>query len=230
MFIGPQTIKQFLAVASIAVVAGCQGIPHIEDWSNVPEPKKPQANQVQFSHQVSFVSASADLSRKEGERLLAFLNNAQAARTDTFYLVSGNPEVPAALSDARKTMVADYLSTFGVTIRSLSGDFGVKSPTGDAVNLIIRRYVVTLPGCPDWSGERFTYNNVPTSNWGCASATNLGLMVAEPGDLVRGRDEGYADGEYAATSISNYRKGETKSLSPEDVGVTQSQQKSGEDQ
>ncbi|MBC8268512.1 MAG: hypothetical protein H8E36_07180 [Rhodospirillaceae bacterium] len=230
MLIGPQTIKQFLAVVSITLAAGCQGIPHLEDWSNVPESKKPQVNQVQYSHQVSFAPASAELGRIEGDRLLAFLNNAQAAAKDSFYLVSGNPETPAALSDARKTMVADYLSTFGVAIRTLPGDFAVKSPAGDAVNLIIRRHVVTLPGCPDWSGDRFTYNNVPTSNWGCASATNLGLMVAEPGDLVRGRDGGYADGEYAATSISNYRKGETKSLSPEDVGTTQSQQKTGEGQ
>jgi pilus assembly protein CpaD len=227
MLIGPQTIKQFLAVTSIVVVTGCQSLGNFEDWSNVPEPKKPQVSQVQYSHQVSFDPASANLSGKEGDRLLGFLNNAKAARKDAFYLVSANAEVPVSLSDARKTNVADYLSTFGVEIRKLSGDFGVKIPQDHSVNLIIRRYVVTLPGCPDWSGERFTYNNVPTSNWGCANATNLGLMVAEPGDLLRGRDEGYGDGEYAATSISNYRKGETRSLNPEDVGITQAQQKSG---
>ena len=226
MFFGPQTIKQSLAAATLVIVAGCQSISHVEDWSNVPERKQPQVSEVQYSHEVSFRPASAELSGREGERLLAFLNNAQAARKDAFYLVSGNPEVPTNLSDARKTIVADYLSTFGVKIRFLSSDFGVKSPAADAVNLVIRRYVVTLPGCPDWSGDRFTYNNVPTSNWGCASATNLGLMVAEPGDLIRGRDEGNADGAYAATSIANYRKGETKSIVAEEIGVVKSQQSS----
>lgn len=230
MLIGPQTIKQFLAVTSVVLLAGCQGMGYYEDWSNVPEAKKPVVSQVQYSHQVSFAPASAEISGAEGERLLGFLNNARAARKDDFYLVSGNSQVPVSLSDARKANVADYLSTFGVGIRPLSSDFGVKTPAQDSVNLIIRRHVVTLPGCPDWSGERFTYNNVPTSNWGCASASNLGLMVAEPSDLLRGRDEGYADGEFAATSISNYRKGETKSLTPEDVSVTQAQQKSGEGQ
>ena len=230
MFFGPQTIKHSLAIVSLALVAGCQSVPYIEDWSNVPEPKKPTVNQVQYSHAVSFAPASSDLMVEEGERLIAFLSNVQAVRKDKFYLVSGNPETPVALSDARKMAVADYLSTFGVETGFLSGDFAVKSPTGDAVNLIIRRYVVTLPGCPDWSGDRFTYNNVPTSNWGCANASNLGLMVAEPGDLIHGRDGGPADGEYAATSIGNYRKGETKPLTPEDVGVTQSQQKTGEGQ
>ncbi|MBL6933239.1 MAG: hypothetical protein ISR45_09845 [Rhodospirillales bacterium] len=224
MFFGPQTIKHSLATVSLALLAGCQTLP-FEDFSIVPERKQVKVNEVQYAHQVSFAPASADLSGKEGERLVSFLTNAAAARKDRFYLVSGNPEVPTALSEARKTMVAEYLSTFGVETSILSSDFAVKSPNIDAVNLIIRRYVVTLPGCPDWSGERTTYNNVPTSNWGCATETNLGLMVAEPGDLIRGRDEGYADGEYAATSISNYRKGETKAISPEDVGITQSQQK-----
>lgn len=225
MFFGPQTIKQTLAIVSFGLIAGCQSLPHYQDFSNVPQRKQPQVNEVQYSHNVRFPPANTDISKEEGDRLISFLNNAQAARKDRFYLVSGNPEVPVALSAARKDMVAEYLSTFGIHTQPLSSDFAVKSPPMDTVSLVVRRYVVTLPGCPDWSGERTTYNNVPTSNWGCATASNLGLMVAEPGDLIRGRDEGMADGEYAATSINNYRKGETKPLSPEDVGVTQSQQK-----
>ena len=228
MFFGPQTIKHSLAVASLVALTGCQSLPHYEDFSIVPERKQIKVNQVQYSHDVSFAPASAELSGAEGERLVSFLTNAAAARKDRFYLVTSNPEVPTALSDARKKMVAEYLSTFGIQTSILSSDFAVKTPNLDAVSLIIRRHVVTLPGCPNWSGERTTYNNVPSSNWGCATETNLGLMVAEPGDLIRGRDAGLADGEYAAASISNYRKGETKALAPEDIGVTQSQQKTGE--
>lgn len=90
------------------------------------------------------------------------------------------------------------------------------------------QYVITLPGCPDWSGGHTTYNNIPGPNFGCATATNLGLMVARPEDLVHGRDPGYADGEQAVRSVALYRKGETKALSPEDVGSIESQQKGGE--
>jgi len=230
MFFGPQMIKRSLAIASLAVLAGCQGLPQMEDWSNVPEPKQVEVNQVQYSHAVSFMPASDALSAGEGERLLAFLGNAGATRKDVFHVISGSPEIPTGLSDARKVALTGYLSALGVQIRPLSGDFAVKVPHGDTVSLIVRQYVVTLPGCPDWSGDRFTYNNVPTSNWGCATATNLGLMVAEPGDLVRGRDGGLGDGEYAATSISNYRKGETRPLNPEDIGIIESQQNSGEGQ
>ncbi len=227
MFFGPQTIKHSITVIGLAILTGCQSLP-IEDWSNVPSRKQPKVNEVQYAHNIAFAPTSAQLNGVEGDRLLAFLSNAAAARKDRFYLVAGNPSTPVSLSDARKSTVADYLATFGIQTGILPSDFAVKTPKKDAVSLIIRRHVVTLPGCPDWSGELTTYNNVPSSNWGCATATNLGLMVAEPGDLVRGRDEGYADGEYAATSISNYRKGETKALAPEDIGVTQAQQKTGE--
>ena len=44
---------------------------------------------------------------------------------------------------------------------------------------------VILPGCPDWSRDPgFDPRNLPLSNLGCANAYNLGLMVADPGDLA----------------------------------------------
>ncbi len=57
-----------------------------------------------------------------------------------------------------------------------------------------------------------TFNNTRSSNFGCATATNLGLMVADPGDIVAGRDPGLMDGEFTARSIERYRKGQTTPL------------------
>ena len=221
----PQTIKHSLAVAMLVFLAGCQ---NVENWSNVPETKHPKVVQAQYSYDVSFTPASAQLSAQQGKALLAFLSNAKVTRKDKFYLFSTNKNVPATLSDARKTIVSEYLSTFGIETLSSSG--ADKPAPKDSVSLVIQRLVVTLPGCPDWSGELTTYNNLPTSNWGCANASNLGRMVVEPEDLILGREPGIADGERAATSISNYRKGETKAITPEDVGITQSQQKTGGEQ
>ena len=57
-------------------------------------------------------------------------------------------------------------------------------------------YLVTLPPCPDWSRQSGTdFANLPHSNFGCATQTNLGLMIAEPEDLVRGRKLAPADGD-----------------------------------
>ena len=69
----------------------------------------------------------------------------------------------------------------------------------------VGRYAVTLPPCPNWSSPpNATYTNAHTSNWGCAVATNLGLMVANPADLVSGRPLRPADGTTAVAAVQRY--------------------------
>ncbi|MHA1598567.1 MAG: CpaD family pilus assembly protein [Alphaproteobacteria bacterium] len=209
MFFGPQTTKHILILTAAITLAGCASKPIAESIS-MSEPKRATASEVQYSHDVRF--AGLGLSGDERERLEGFLAQINLRRSDGVYLVAGSRSANG------KVLLGDYLTGRGVSIRSRRSDFGLKIPTADAVSIVVRRYVATLPGCPDWSGELTSYNNTPSSNWGCATATNLGLMVAEPQDLVRGRDPGYADGEAAARSIDRYRKGETKEIVPEDIG------------
>jgi pilus assembly protein CpaD len=62
-----------------------------------------------------------------------------------------------------------------------------------------------LPPCPNWSSPPGAeYTNAHTSNWGCAAATNLGLMVASPADLVSGRTLGPTEGMPAASAVQRY--------------------------
>ncbi|MGH6886966.1 MAG: CpaD family pilus assembly lipoprotein, partial [Geminicoccales bacterium] len=86
------------------------------------------------------------------------------------------------------------------------------------VEVVLERYLVTLPACPDWSRESGTdFDNLPLSNLGCATQTNLGLMIAEPKDLVRGRPLGPADGIQQAEGIVRYRTGKVVQLEEEEV-------------
>jgi len=132
------------------------------------------------------------------------------------------------LSGRREETVAAYLDHLSLKTFPLADGFAVGEPGADVVRVIVRRHVVTLPGCPDWSAKPGnTWQNRVSSNWGCATAANLGLMVANPADLAGGRRMGPADGEFSATSIDRYRKGETKPLDPEDISVIEGQQKTG---
>ena len=72
----------------------------------------------------------------------------------------------------------------------------------------------TARTCPDWSQpDAMNFNNVPPSNFGCATATDLKLMVANQRDLVRGTPAGPADADFAARAVELYRSGEvSKSL------------------
>jgi len=69
----------------------------------------------------------------------------------------------------------------------------------------VGRYTVTLPACPNWSESlAVEFTNAFSSYYGCANATNLGLMVANPADLVSGRTLAPADGQPAVAAVQRY--------------------------
>jgi pilus assembly protein CpaD len=84
------------------------------------------------------------------------------------------------------------------------------------VEVLVSAYEVVLPGCPDWSRDpAFDPRNLPLSNLGCANAVNLGLMVADPADLERGRPLGPADAVRESEAIVRYRTDKVKELNAE---------------
>ena len=69
----------------------------------------------------------------------------------------------------------------------------------------VGRYAVTLPTCPNWSESlSWEFTNDFTSNYGCANATNLGLMVASPADLVSPRPFTGIDATPAVSAVERY--------------------------
>ncbi|HEX9489010.1 MAG TPA: CpaD family pilus assembly lipoprotein, partial [Stellaceae bacterium] len=78
---------------------------------------------------------------------------------------------------------------------------------------------VTPPDCPNWSKPASgDHSNTLPSNFGCADATNLGLMVADPRDLVLGRSLGPPRGDPALYGYSRYRTG--KPRKPDTTGTS----------
>ena len=131
---------------------------------------------------------------------------------DEFAIDAGSE---ATDGDRRQAIIA-YLRSRGLSVSTQPAVYG-GALAPNTVRLILNRYVVTPPPCPDWrkpAGE--DYNNQAGSNFGCATETNLGLMVANPKDLVDGRTIGPADGEQAAKAIETYRAGKT----PEPTSVS----------
>jgi len=112
----------------------------------------------------------------------------------------------------------------------MPGAFDETPRVAGLVRVTVHRTLVTLPACPDWSGNpKIDSQNQPFSNFGCADAVNLGLMVARPSDLAAGRPSGTMDGEYGAAAVERYRQGKTKPFpeegsnpSPVTVNMTQS--------
>ncbi len=203
------------------------GLLPIEDFSEVRERRQPRAVPVEAAHQVMFTADSADLAPADATRLDAFLDRAGLGRGDKVMVVAGRARGDG-LAERRREAVAAHLAGRDIVVGAVRGAPVRAAPSPGSVAVVVRRHVVQLPACPDWTGRPGrTFNNTPSSNWGCATAINFGIMVADPADLVEGREPGPMDGTYGTLGIQRYHKGETKPLEPEDVGVTQSQQKSG---
>lgn len=70
-------------------------------------------------------------------------------------------------------------------------------------------YTAVLPECGYWHEESYVnFENANTDNFGCASQHNLGLMLADPSDLVDPSPFDPRDGVRTATVVDLYRAGE----------------------
>jgi type IV pilus biogenesis protein CpaD/CtpE len=68
-----------------------------------------------------------------------------------------------------------------------------------------------LPACPNSSESlAIAFTTARSSYYGCANATNLGLMVASPADLVSGRTLAPADAQPAVAALERYMNDRVK--------------------
>lgn len=75
------------------------------------------------------------------------------------------------------------------------------------VRVIVSRATAFVPGCPDWSSKSsIDYRNTTSSNYGCATNSNLAAMVADPNDLIKGAQETRSDPSSATRAIKTYRE------------------------
>jgi pilus biogenesis lipoprotein CpaD len=220
------------ALLALAWLGGCAamsdaahdvGLP-VQDFSDVVVAREPRPELVAFSHEVRFPGAREDLDAAEAERLRAFLARAGSryGGDDDVFVVTAPAEAVSVETAPARTAAAVALRRAAAVKAFLAGERIAASVVqippepgrrGDLVAVSVRRYVAVLPPCPDWSGvPGVNFNNQPASNWSCATAVNFGMMLADPGDLVRGRDPGYADGERAARTVKAYREGKTKPI------------------
>ena len=145
-----------------------------------------------------FASGSERLTAGDAGRLHQLVASGALRRVDRVTLtVSGPPR----LAEARAATVRSELLRYGIVPTPLQ-----EAAIGpDRAALGITRALVTLPRCPNWSAEpNSDFTNARSSNFGCADATNLGHMVANPADLASGRPLGDADAATAVSAVTRY--------------------------
>ena len=198
----------FIVAATLVTLGACA--PDTAEWSPVEAPKKNRVDWVAFHHTIQFGARNATLGARAKTNLSRFvrrLGSGDGVRITVAATADGDG---ALVAGRREAAVTAYLRGLGVRPR-LAPAAAARAAGKSAVVVTIGRYVVTTPRCPNWTKPSHKdFDNRVSSNFGCATETNLGLMVADPGTLLRGGRLGPADGEAQARSIDNYRKGEVE--------------------
>ena len=155
---------------------------------------------------MNFADGEATLSNVEIARLNHFLATSNITYGNEFSMdfpLDRNGNL-SEIDEKRLSYISNLLKDSGLYMSETVTPFGME-PKQNTGRLLVTKYVVTLPEC-GWSQRAYpNYENAPTSNIGCATQANLGLMVASPKDLLTGQSGGMTNAERAAFAIERYQ-------------------------
>lgn len=200
-------MKNFLQTASglaCIALASCSGASQYMDGD---AQKRNEVEMVRIPFILSFDAEQTKLSAAETERLDLFMMRSNVAYGDE--LSMDFPLMRNGSLSEQNTQRLHNLSTLlkkrGLRLAADVTPYG-RSPDAHQARLLISRYVVTPPRCGDWSEPSTNnFNNAPLKNLGCASQAQLGLMVANPKDLITGVSNNLPNAEQAANAVAGYK-------------------------
>lgn len=175
---------------------------------HTPDAHAVEVERTLYRHTVDFPSDAVSLPAGDRDALLAFLRETGADRTaDVLVTVPAGAGADGP-AQARRIAVMRVLRRYGFNPRRPDPLTDVHDGGGD-VRVRVARYHAVLPDCPNLARTTTsTYTNLPASNFGCATHRNLGLMVANPRDLLRGQEMGPTSGARAAKGVERYYRGD----------------------
>ena len=189
--------KSAILLAAL-VLAGCGYTPH-----DLPERGLAAANVPVVTRADYVFDASApggSLAPGEAARLNAWFAGLDLGYGDSIH-VDGPYEARADVAQ-----VAGY---YGLMVAPSAPVTAGAVPPGMA-RVVVSRNRAVVPGCPNWSvPAQPNHQNRTMPNFGCAVNSNLAAMVANPQDLVHGREgSGVGDNLVTTKAVGAYRKAE----------------------
>lgn len=124
------------------------------------------------------------LSNAEERRLLEWFDAINLGYGDRVAVAGDGLYGHAAVAEGIGELVARYGLLLADAAPRTAGD----APSG-AIRVVVSRSIASVPGCPDWKGKsEADFQGGLSYNYGCATNGNLAAMVANPEDLVQGRE------------------------------------------
>lgn len=188
-----------LAVAA----AGCAPL----QPASTTTPVAPQSETTTFRNQVVSTTAQTQvrflpgdfgmIAPDESARLEAFLRSNDVSPGAHVTLSTSGSIAPAEA--VRDRLVARGVQPRNIVIRSAA-------PRGrtnlQVVDVSIEQYRVQPPECGHWNPHQYFENT--SADFGCSTVRALGLMVADPNDLVAGKNAGHTSAPPQVGAIERY--------------------------
>lgn len=184
-------------LALTSAVAGCSHTPQDLPDRGVAAVNVPVVARTDYVFDAAAPSGS--LLPGEAARLNAWFAGLDLGYGDSIY-------VDGAYAGAARSDVAQVAGNYGLMVGGSAPVTAGAVPPG-MVRVVVSRTRASVPGCPNWSlPAQPNYNNRTMPNFGCAVNANLAAMVANPEDLLHGREgAASADGSTGARAIQMYR-------------------------
>jgi pilus assembly protein CpaD len=112
----------------------------------------------------------------------------------------------ASHDPSNRAALAQILKRYGMLLDDNVAPVTAGSGSILGVRIVVSRNSASVPHCPNWdrlSQPEFAASAM--SNFGCATNSNLAAMIANPEDLVHGREGSGTDAETSAKGIKSYR-------------------------
>ena len=145
------------------------------------------------------VSPDGSLPPSEQARLDAWFRGLDLSYGDAIF-------VEGAYADAARSDVARVAGRYGMLVSNGAPiSQGMLAP--GSVRVVVSRTRASVPSCPNWSVKsQPNFANHSMSNFGCAVNGNLAAMIADPNDLLWGREgTGIGDADTASRAIRTFR-------------------------
>ena len=192
------TSKSALLIVAAAALAGCTHQP-----SPVPEAGLEPVNVPVISRTDYAFDAAApggSLPESEAARLDGWFSGMGLRYGDAIY-------VDGPYAEGARAQVANIAGRYGMTIMpGAPVTAGAIAP--GTVRVVVSRTVASVPNCPNWERPaQPNPNNKSMPGLGCSVNSNLAAMIANPEDLVHGREgTGILDTATAAKAVGTYRQ------------------------